>query len=351
MILSRVAEACFWMMRHMERAENTARLLRVNQSFVLDVSLPDLERWRPVVVVSGEEPRFVERLGASAINDGDVVQDYMVWDDNNPVSIASCAYWARENARTIRDVITLEMWEKLNVFHHWMRGGQGRRLWRTDRDAFYAHVQEAAVLFQGVCHTTMLHEQPFDFMLLGLLLERAGQTARIIDIKHHAFGSPIKQVAATGTSTRQSNAPAPPRTSITTPLETAQVMALLRSCSATQPFSKRSRGTPSGHAVVEFLVKETAFPRSVLYCLERAMIFVQKVRPKNGIVGDKSVDLLLALIDDLQERPMTEIVERGIHEELTRIIDSVCEVCQATHLDYFDPSFEHHRAFAVQESA
>ncbi len=332
MILSRVAEACFWMMRHMERAENTARLLRVNSSFVLDVTLPDLERWRPVVVVSGEEPRFMERFGASAINDADAVQDYMVWDEKNPVSIMSCAYWARENARTIRDVITLEMWEKLNVFHHWLRSGPGRRLWRTDRDAFYSYVQDAAVLFQGVCHTTTLHEEPFDYMLLGMLLERAGQTARIIDIKHHALGSPANQTAGT-------------------PLETAQTMALLRSCSATQPFVKRSPGTPSGHDVVEFLLKETAFPRSVLYCLERALVFVQQVRPKNGIVGDRSVDVLLALIEDLQEKSMADIVQRGIHEELTRIIDSVAEVCQAIHHDYFDPSFEHHTAFVFQESA
>lgn len=332
MILSRVAEACFWTMRHMERAENTARLLRVNQSFVLDVTLPDLERWRPVVVVSGEEPRFVERFGLSAINDGDTVQDYMVWDEQNPVSIVSCAYWARENARTIRDVITLEMWEKLNVFHHWLRGGQGRRLWRTDRDAFYVHVQENATLFQGVCHNTMLHEQPFDFMVLGMLLERAGQTARIIDVKHHALGSPTRQTVGT-------------------PLETAQTMALLRSCSATQPFLKRSRGTPSGTAVVEFLLKETAFPRSVLYCLERALVFVQQVRPKNSTVADHSVALLAPLIEDLQEKSMEDMLQRGIHEELTRIIDSVSEVCQAIHRDYFDPSFEHHTAFAMQESA
>lgn len=332
MILSRVAEACFWTMRHMERAENTARLLRVNQSFVLDVTLPDLERWRPVVVVSGEEPRFIERFGASAINDDDVVQDYMVWDEKNPVSIMSCAYWARENARTIRDVITLEMWEKLNAFHHWLRSGQGRRLWRTDRDAFYIDVQDAAVLFQGVCHNTMLHEEPFDYMLLGMMLERAGQMARIIDIKHHALGSPSRQTAGT-------------------PLETAQTMALLRSCSATQPFVKRFPGTPSGTAVVEFLLKETAFPRSVLYCLERAMVFVQQVRPRNGIVGDRSVDRLLKLIEELQEKSMEDIVQRGIHEELTRIIDSVAEVCQAIHHDYFDPSFEHHTSFAFQESA
>lgn len=332
MILSRVAEACFWMQRHMERAENTARLLRVNQSFVLDVSLPELERWRPVVVVAGEEPRFIEVLGAEAINDGDAVQQYMVWDERNPVSIASCAYWARENARTIRDVITLEMWETLNGFHHWLRGGPGRRAWRSDRDAFYQHVQEASTLFQGVCHTTMLHEQPFDFMLLGMLLERAGQTARIVDIKHHALGSPSKPTVGT-------------------PLETAQTMALLRSCSATQPFVKRSRGTPTGQAVVEFLLMETAFPRSVLYCLERAHVYLHQVRPRNGIVGDRSMGLLLKLIEDLQEKAMSDIVTIGIHEELTRIIDSVAEVCQAIHLDYFDPTFVQQTAFQMQESA
>lgn len=320
MILSRVAEACFWTMRHIERAENTARLLRVNQSFVLDVSLPNLERWRPVIVVSGEEQRFLDRFGEDAINDDEVVQEYMVWDEKNPVSIMSCAYWARENARTVRDVITLEMWEKLNAFHHWLRGGQGRRLYRTDRDAFYVHVQEAAVLFQGVCHVTMLHEEPFDYMLLGMLLERAGQTARILDVKHHALGSPKRHTAGT-------------------PLETAQTLALLRSCSATQPFLKRTRGTPSGPAVVEFLLTETAFPRSVLFCLQRAQVFLQQVRPGHGVIGARPVELLLPLIEELQSRPMEELAAQGIHEELTRVIDRVAEVCQAVHNDYFDPSF------------
>ena len=87
MILSRVAESCFWLHRYVERADDTARLLRVNRAFVLDMALPDLERWHPIVIVAGEHDRFCARHGEEALSDGERVQDYMTWDEQNPVSI------------------------------------------------------------------------------------------------------------------------------------------------------------------------------------------------------------------------------------------------------------------------
>jgi uncharacterized alpha-E superfamily protein len=315
-MISRVAEACFWLHRYVERAENTARLLSVNQAFVLDVSLAESEQWWPVVVVAGEQHRIKQRLSAEQLSDGDRVQDYLTWSDDNPVSIFNCIRWARENARTTREQISLEMWETINEFWHWLKGGPGRRQYRDDVDAFYRKVRELASLFQGTCHNTMLHDEPFDFMRLGMLLERAGWTARIVDVKHHMLSTAV---------------------GVESPLEAAQAMALLRSCSATEPFFKQVREAPTPRRAVAFVLMADQFPRSVLHCLTRALNFLRRVRPDSGATGERSHALLGALLADLQRLSPEDLFDRGLHDELTRIIDMTAQICQAVHADYFDP--------------
>ncbi|WP_428264696.1 alpha-E domain-containing protein [Haliangium sp.] len=321
-MISRVAESCLWLFRYIERAENMARLLRVNRSFVLDVHLPARDRWRPVIVVSGEEKRYVDRFSVEAGFDGAQVQDYLTWDEDNPVSIFSSVKWARENARTIREVISLEMWEALNGLWHWLRSSEGRAAYGEDREAFYRYVQEQSQLLQGVCHNTVLHEQPFDFMRLGMLLERAGQTARIIDVEHHLLG---EAPASNGESA----------------LEAAQWLALLRMCSATEPFFKRMRRPPQGRAVIAFLVLEPRFPRSVLHCLDRAWNFARRIAADTGRQDAlASTALLAALVESVRAHTPATLFERGVHTELTRIIDQTAEVCAAVHGDYFNPTFD-----------
>jgi uncharacterized alpha-E superfamily protein len=318
-LISRVAESCFWLHRHVERADNIVRLLRVNRSFVLDVSLPIDRQWRPVLVVSGEHHRFPTLFSEDAQGDGELVQEYMTWNERNPVSIVSAVKWARENARTIRDVISLEMWSVLNELWHWLRRGAARRQFDQDRDAFYRHVQDASALFFGMSQTTMLHEEPFDFMRLGMLLERAGQTARIVDVKHHALGP---------------SQPGRPDT----PVETAEWMALLRSVSASEPFFKRTRTTPNGRAAVGFVLLEPGFPRSVLHCVDRALRFLGRVHKAAGeAVGHESAARLGELRDRLRAYTAERLFEVGVHEELTRLIDTTADICQTIHDEYFDP--------------
>jgi len=315
-MISRVAESCFWLNRYVERAESTSRLLSVNRAFELDVDLPERERWWPIVVVAGEQDRIKEHLSGDDLHASEAVQEYLTWSEDNPVSIASSAYWARENARTIREVISLEMWEILNAFWHWLRGGAGRRMYRDDRESFYRYVRERSVLFLGSSHGTMLHEEPFDFMRLGMLLERAGWTARILDVKHH--------IVALGADSGPES-----------PLETAQAIALLRSCSATDSFFKQVQSAPTGRRVVEFLLKAENLPRSVLHCLDRAWNFMRRVQPASGVTGERSARMLSALLEDLRGLSAEEIFARGLHEELTRIIDTTAEVCAAVQEDYF----------------
>ncbi len=168
-------------------------------------------------------------------------------------------------------------------------------------------------MFIGVCHDTMLHDEPFDFMRLGMLLERAGQTARIADIKYHNLG--------------------PTRDDAETPAEAAQWLAILRSCSATEAFFKRNEGAPTGPTVIAFLILAPEFPRAVLYAVTRAWHFLQRIRVDGR--GEPSARLLESLVRRLRARTGERILQAGVHAELTHIIDRTAQVCEAIQDDYF----------------
>ena len=317
-MISRVASNCFWMHRYVERCENTARMLQVNFAFVLDVTLPAVERWRPFVIVSGEEARFREYIGEKGLEDAEQVQAYLTWDERCPVSIFTSLQWARENARTIRETISLEMWESMNEFWLWMKEGRAREDYERDRYNFYARVKERCQLFHGICHNTILNAEPFDFMRLGMLLERSSQTARILDVKYHAFGADPAREETAG--------------------EVAQWLALLRSCAASEPFLKLNRGVLSGPAVAAFLLLQDRFPRSVMHCLTRAQRFLNRVGDPLRLDGPRNAaDRLTALAQHVAPLTIEKILSAGLHQELTNIIDGVAEVCRALHTDYFDP--------------
>lgn len=316
-MISRVAESCFWLLRHLERAENTARLMQVNRSFVLDISLPEIERWFPLVIVVGERERFNKLFDDQARQDDELIQNYLVWHEKNPVSIKHSIYWARENARTIREVISLDMWEAINVLWHWLSSGRGKRMYKNDRDKFYKHLYSSINAIYGICINTQSHETPFDFMQMGLLLERAGQTARILDFKYHSIG--------------------PTKLNMESPIEVAQWMALLRSCSAQDAFLKKVKFGVSGPTIFEFLVKDNQFPRSVLYCLTRAGKFLNRVRGDDlETEPTHSIILLNKLVSHLKNTTTQEVLERSIHKELTYIVDSTIDVCSQLNKDYFD---------------
>ncbi|HJK93887.1 MAG TPA: alpha-E domain-containing protein [Polyangiaceae bacterium LLY-WYZ-15_(1-7)] len=317
-MISRVAGCCFWMHRYVERAENVARLLKVNRSFVLDVPVDDMEKWHPVVIVAGEEQRFGELFPAASAHDGEVVEEYLSWDERNPVSIRSSLRWGRENARTIREVISLEMWETLNDLWHFLRRGPGRRRYRQDRDAFYKRVKDGCDLFLALSESTLLDDEPLDFMRLGMWLERASQTARILDVKHHTLG--------------------PSRPGMESPVELAHWSALLYSCSASEAYYKRVPRRPDGMSIASFLLQEERLPRSVLGCLLRARATLERIREQGRReMGDEVAATLDGLIERLRGRSIEMIFAESIHAELTHVIDTTMGVCAAIDGAYFHP--------------
>src|SRR5436309_11877544 len=164
-MISRVAEHCFWMSRYLERAENTARILEVNQTLLLDFDVPLEQQWRPLLIISGIHD-------FSGPLDAEIVQDHMTWELANSSSIAAAIAAARENARIIREVISAEMWERMNYYHLWIQGQIARRLYDHDRGDFYAQIRRINQLIHGISDATMSHGEPWEFFQLGKYLER-----------------------------------------------------------------------------------------------------------------------------------------------------------------------------------
>lgn len=327
-MISRVAENCFWMFRYIERLQNTARLLEVNLGFVLEADLPLEHLWRPLVIVSGERERFDSLLGAEASEDAAAVQDYLVWDERNPSSIVGSLTAARENARSVREMMSEEMWTSLNGFWHWLRGGAGRRLYRSGPDRFYARVRDWPLEFFGVTLDTTLHEEPFDFMRLGMFLERAGQTARILDVKYHAVG--------------------PTTGGVPSAVEHASWLALLKSCSAFEPFFKRHSTLPVGPDVAGFLLFEQRFPRSVRFCLDRGVNYLSRIRANATDFGQEAEARARRAVKTLETGTIDGFIESGLHDELTGLIDQIAGVGDAIHDDYFAVRLPDDRVIAGQ---
>jgi uncharacterized alpha-E superfamily protein len=306
-VISRVADHCFWFGRYLERAESTARVLEVTRNLALDAGLTPLQCWGPVVVVSGEEGRFRSRFEGS-FGDADLVQRYLTWDEEVPTSIRRSVAAVRENARSIREVVSHETWETVNELHLWFAGPEAEARWRDDRHGFYREVRRSCQLALGLVQGTMLHDDPYDFIALGVMLERSAQTARILDVHHHA----LTDVEARA-------------------VETAVFLALLRACSGFEPFMKRNRGAVTPAAVAAFLVLDREFPRSIRFSIASAQARLARILPipVADRPGDESLERLRLLDAWLTERRASDLAGTQLHELLTRVVDDASAICDA----------------------
>jgi uncharacterized alpha-E superfamily protein len=305
-VIARVADHCFWLGRYVERAESTARVLQVTGSLSLDAELPSHRCWHPVVIVAGQEADFVARFGRAALGDAQLVQRYLVRDDENPVSLRRSVAAARENARAVREVVSLEVWQVVNELHVFLASDEAEAMYEHDLDALYARVQRGTQLALGLMRSTMLHDAPLDYIWLGVLLERVSQTARLLDVEHHALSA--------------QGAPHPV-------LETALWLSLLRACSGFEAFMKRNRGKVSGVAVAAFLVLEPRFPRSVRYCTGSARERLAAICDGGDLPGQGALARLAALEGWLQGISPESLHGARVHEVLTHVVDEVHAAC------------------------
>jgi uncharacterized alpha-E superfamily protein len=264
-------------------------------------------------VVSGEEPRFASRIAGDdddhpAWGDGEIVQRFMVWDEDSSVSLVRSVQGMRWNARSIREVLSHEAWEAVNELHLWMGGDMAPASYAQHRDAFYHHVRRSTQLALGLLRSTMLHDEPLDFIWLGVLLERVSQTARMLDVAHHAFMNL-------------------PRSNEI--VETSVWLSLLRALSGSEAYMKRSAGRLSSDAVARFLITEEAFPRSITYCVHSAYDRLCSIRPPEAhdLPGGITVERLRVLDTWITARIKEPVVGGSVHELLTHVVDEVHAIC------------------------
>ncbi len=310
-MISRVAEHCFWLARYLERAENTARILEVNHTLLLDFHVPVEQQWKPLLIICGI-PEYAEEPTAEN------VQEFMTWDPKNPFSIFSSLAWARENARIIREVISVEMWERMNFYHLWMQGAACREVYDGNRGEFYAQVRRINQLLHGIADATMSHGESWEFFKLGTYLERASQTARILDVKYHTLQPRVEDVGS--------------------PVDMAHWMAILMSCSGYEPFHKKPRPAlfDPGTAVAEFLLFDDQFPRSIRRCLREAE--AAATAAAGNRVGREPTEPekhLAALLAYLDTRTVSEGMRDSLHETLTHVVDAVHGIGDAIHAAFF----------------
>ena len=310
-MISRVADHAFWLGRYVERAESTARLLSTTRSLALDGELEPAACWRPVVVVAGEEHGYAARTAGdlAAWDDGDRVEAFLATDPEVSASIVRSIAAARDNARSIREVVSLEAWESLNELYLWSKGDAARAEFAERRFGYYRHVREATQLVLGLMRSTMLHDEPLDFIWLGVMLERVSQTARILDVQHHAYTS---------------------LTSHHEVVETSLWLSLLRSLSGFEPFMKQCRGRVDAEAVAGFLIREARFPRAIAFCVHAAYQRLAAIRPPDA--DDRPGGATLArlhALDALIASGDGELRGAAVHALLTHVVDETHAVCES----------------------
>ena len=306
-MLSRTADHLFWMSRYTERAENTARMLDVNyQTSLLPQSTTVAQAgWQGLLSISELKPAYTTKYGES-INPRDVM-DFMVRDEKNSSSIISCLKNARENARAVRGTLTTEVWETLNQTYlevfRMLRNGDFER----DQGQFFEWVKFRSHLSRGVTMGTMLQDEAFYFLRLGTFLERADNTARLVDVKFHSFQGDFLGV----------------------PNEEAQEYdfyhwsAILRSVSGFEVYRKVYRDVIKPERVAELLILRAEMPRSLLGCLNEVMHTLPMVTSDVSSETQRRAGKLRA---DLQFARIDEILATGLHAFLTQFLDRVNEL-------------------------
>ena len=290
-MLSRVADSIYWLSRYIERAENVARFIDVNLHLMLDLPTGTSEQWDPLVQTTGDVPLFQEHYGTST---QEHVVSFLTFDPKNPNSILSCLRMARENARSVRQSISSEMWEQVNRFYLMASAAASDgRLVQAPHDVF-TEIKMASHLFVGITDATMSHGEGWHFARLGRLLERADKTSRILDVKYFILLRSAQDVG--------------------TPFDDIQWAAVLRSASAFEMYRKR-HGRISPRGVVEFLLLDREFPRAIHFSLLAARDSLHKISGTPlGTFRHAPEKLLGQLCSDLAFTGVDEIVNAGLHE-------------------------------------
>lgn len=312
-MLSRVANSIYWMCRYIERAENVARFISVNLNLLLDMPFEKGKHWEPVVMTTGDQDLFEKKY--TNYTQENVIR-FLTFDREYGNSIISCLGSSRQNAKSIREIISSEMWEHLNNFYLELADIQSPSFALTDPHRFFKIIQMRSHLFTGLMDCTMSHGEAWNFARMGMMIERADKTSRILDVKYFML--------------------LPQADLVNTPIDNIQWTAVLKSASAFEMFRKEHhRITPKN--VANFLIFNTDFPRSIRHCVEKAAICLHRINGSHNGHGHNPAEKQLGRLEaDLEYTDIDEVINYGMHEYLDNVQTRLNEADSAIGVTYFN---------------
>jgi uncharacterized alpha-E superfamily protein len=303
------------MSRYIERAEDMTRVLAVSFHALLDARQMDsAQSWRPLISMTGDEALFGSYYDSYSAAS---VIDFILWNQGNPNAVAGCITLARENARSVREQISKEMWEYLNRLYFMVKDAN-RAVISREPIEFFGQIRNGSHAFQGITNETMTHGEAYQFIQLGKHLERAEKTVRILDAKYRV----VNQLS-------ESSEDAP-----------LQLMTLLKSCSAFEPFRKAYASQIQAARIIEYLLVNREFPRAVAYCLNRSLHAVNLI---SGV--DEAAKHLQAmnspqrslgrLVAELEYLDVQEVLGAQLHTYLDQLIFRINRAADDVTRTYF----------------
>jgi len=310
-MLSRVANCVYWLFRYVERAENAARFLEVNYNLSIGAAAGLAEQWSPLIYTAGDEELFFKLYDVA--NRENVV-DFLAFCPDNPNSILSCVQYARENARTIREVLSSPMWEQVNKFYHMVRAAKDNPLREYPYD-FCSRVKLANHTLIGITDSTMSHGEAWNFGRIGRLVERADKTSRIVDVQYFLLLPDPKDVGSS--------------------LDVVRWSSLLKSATALEMY-RQEHGKILPRRVADFLILSRRFPRSLHFCLIKAVESMRLIcGSRVGTFSNHAEKRFGRLLAEFDYATIDEIFDRGLHEFIDSFQRRLNEADDAIHDQFF----------------
>ena len=309
-MLGKTAGGLYWMYRYLERSENAARLLEAGFRIALTRSTDSASEWKSVVTTAGVMNGYKTKYDTY---DAANVVDYLLRDSSNPSSVISVIDNARTNARLVRTALTTEVWEAVNENWMTLKAALKRPVKETELPSILGIIRQQSALVRGATQGTMLRNDNFDFAQIGMLIERADNTARIIDVKYYTL---LPSASFVGSS-----------------LDNVQWETILRSVSAHRSFRWMNENEMTSSAIADFLILDTRFPRSLSFCMKHLIINLDYLAKDYG-AKVPSHDLAATSRSKLRDHNINDIFEQGLHRFITEFKNDIGKLGSQIEQDY-----------------
>lgn len=311
-MLSRVAERVYWLARYIERVENTSRLAKVHAQLMFDLPKSIPFSWYGLVQITGNEDYFEQHYGDDKSEQNCMAM--LLSDRDNPASLISSLWWARENIRTTRDILPREAWVHINELYLMVKAQQQDFQDRTKRNALLSQIIRGCQAFSGMLSGTMSNNETYHFLKLGLYIERADMTTRLID----EGGMYVSQQKFEHEDEAHFNS--------------ILWAHLLRSISAYFMYRLQYQTEIAGQEVLQFLTQDTHFARSVTYCLNEMQSLTHKL--PNAAALENAID---SLCSKIKQEHCLSIGSQELHHHLDWIQSELSQINRLLYDIWFNP--------------